>query len=203
MNSKMPNLPEIRIKYAWLLTQNTWRPMMDYYDKGGKLRSEDEYETIAKQYQKWWRPYEKQILQAMYDVLKLEFKPNVIDVHVAPFFYAFSSPLVLGVQFDTQEKLILNLTHELLHKLFMDNTTHDDQKNLDEWTELFGEHEFVTLVHIPVHAMLHKIFIDIIERPDMLNEEVRTSKTYRDSWNYVEKNGYKKLVEKLQKQYQS
>lgn len=175
--------------------------MMDYYDKGGKLRSGEEYEAIAMQYHDWWQPFEAQILQAMYDTVGLTFKPNVIDVHVAPYFYAFSSPLVLGVQFDSQEKLVLNLTHELLHKLFMDNTTHDDSKTIEEWTDLFGDHEFVTLVHIPVHAVLHEIFIDIIKRPDMLDKEVRKSKGYKDSWDYVEKNGYKDIVVQLKQQY--
>ena len=193
--------PEIRIKYAWLLTQNTWQPMMEYYDKGGKLRTDDEYESIAKQYQEWWQPYEKQILEAMCETLGLEFKQNVIDVHVAPFFYAFSDPLVLGVQFDTQEKLVVNLTHELTHRLLMDNTTHDDERNIDEWTDLFGEHERVTLVHIPVHAVLHKVFINALEHPDMLDAEVRTSKAYADSWAYVEKHGYEKITTQLQDLY--
>lgn len=195
------NYPEIRIKYAWLLTENTWRPMMDYYDKGGTMRDSEEYERYVEEYKKWWQPYEKQILEAMCETLNLEFKPNVIDVHVAPFFYAYSEPLVLGVQFDTQEKLVLNLTHELIHKLLMDNTTHDDSRTTEEWTELFGKHDFVTLVHIPVHAVLHKIFIDIIKRPDMLDAEVRDMKTYEDSWTYVEKHGYNKIVDKLKKLY--
>ena len=177
--------PEIRIKYAWLLTQNTSQPMMEYYDKGGKLRSRDEYEAIVKQYQGWWQPYEKQILEAMCETLGLEFKQNVIDVHVAPFFYAFSDPLVLGVKFDTQEKLVVSLTHELTHRLLMDNTTHDDSKTLEEWTKLFGERDRVALVHIPVHAVLHKVFIDVMNRPDMLDAEVRTSKAYAESWAYV------------------
>lgn len=177
--------------------------MMDYYDKGGKLRSDEEYDAIAKQYEEWWRQYENQIIKGMYDTLGLEFKPNVLDVHVAPFFYAFSSPLVLGVTFDTQEKLVLNLTHELLHKLFMDNTSHDDSKTIEEWKALFGEHEYVTLVHIPVHAMLHTIFIDILNRPEMLDEEVRKSKAYKDSWEYVEKHGYKDIISKLQMLYKN
>lgn len=175
--------------------------MMDYYDKGGKLREYEEYEAIATQYENWWRPYEKRILGGMYETLGLEFKQNIIDVYVAPFFYAFSSPLVLGVKFDTQEKLVLNLTHELIHRLLMDNTTHDDSKTADEWTKLFGKHDFVTLVHIPIHAVLHAIFIDVIKHPEMLDEEVRESKAYKDSWDYVEKHGYREVIEKLKSTY--
>jgi len=195
------NYPEIRIKYAWLLTENTWQPMMDFYDKGGKLRDFEEYESIADQYRKWWQPYEKQILEAMCETLNLEFKQNIIDVHIAPFFYAFSEPLVLGVVFDTKQKLVLNLTHELVHKLLLDNTTHDDTKTFEEWTELFGEMEFETLVHIPVHAMLHRIFIDILEQPELLQNEVLETKTYKDSWNYVQQHGYKAIIEKLKTIY--
>lgn len=199
----MSNLPEIRIKYGWLLTENTWRPMMDYYDKGGTMRSYEEYESYATQYREWWRPYEKRILDAMTEILGLEFKQNVIDVYVAPFFYSFSDPLVLGVQFDTKEKLVLNLTHELIHKLLMDNTTHDDSNTVDEWAALFGEHEFETLIHIPVHAVLHAIFIDIVKHPEMLDEEIRDKDTYRASWEYVEKNDYKSIVSQLKNAYKN
>lgn len=177
--------------------------MMDYYDKGGAMRSDEEYESYAAKYREWWQPYEQQILTAMCETLGLEFKLNIIDVYVAPFFYSFSDPLVLGVQFDTQEKLVLNLTHELIHKLLMDNTTHDDSKTISEWTNLFGEHDFETLTHIPIHAILHKIFIDIVQRPDMLDAEIRDKKSYKDSWEYVEQCGYDTIVEQLIQLYKS
>lgn len=199
---KIVDLPEIRIKYGFLLAENTTTPMMDYYDKGGTLRSFEEYEAIAAQYTEWWKPYEDKILSAMHDVTGLVFKQNVINVYVAPFFYAFSEPLVLGVQFDSQEKLVCNLTHELIHRLLMDNTTHDDTKSYEEWTSMFGVHNPVTLIHIPVHAIMHEIFIDKIVTPEFLEQEVLGSGDYRESWDYVRQHSYLEITKKLRDLYE-
>ena len=194
--------PEIRIKYAWLLAENTSPAMMDYYDKGGKLRSFEEYEAIAAQYAEWWSPYEERILSAMHEATGLTFKQNVIDVYVAPFFYAFSEPLVLGVQFDSQQKLVCNLTHELVHRLLMDNTTHDDSQTYDEWTNLFGERSFNELVHIPVHAIMHEVFIDKISEPVFLEQEVLGDKDYKASWDYVQQRTYQRITKDLRGLYE-
>lgn len=199
----MTRLPEIRIKYAWLLTENIAEPMLAHYDPGSKLREYEEYEAIAARYAEWWKPHEQRILEAMYEVTGLEFKQNIIDVYVAPFFYAFSDPMVLGVKHESKEKLVSVLTHELIHRLLSDSTTHDDDKTVDEWMELFGEHEFVTLVHIPVHAVMHEVFIDKIKRPELLEYETRKKKSYQESWDYVQEQGYAVITDKLRKLYNS
>ncbi len=196
-----PRYPEIRIKYAWLLANATSKPLQEYWGPNQETRSPEECEEIAQKYREFWKPYEKEVMKAMYDVIGLEYHANVIDVYVAPWFYAFSDPLVIGVIFDTQEKLVTNLTHELLHRLFMDNRSHADVKNLEEWERLFGKREFVTLVHIPVYAMMHAIFIDQLKKPEMLDNEKRETKEYKDAWEYVEKHGYKEIIEKLKNQY--
>jgi hypothetical protein len=195
--------PEIRIKYAWLLANATSEPLRKHWDPSQTTRSAEECEEIAQKYREFWLPYENKILRSMTDVIGLEFHANIIDIYVAPWFYAFSDPLVLGVVFDTQEKLVSALTHELLHRLFMDNRTSDDGKTIEEWEKLFGKHEFVTLVHIPVFAMMHAIFIDQINEPALLKYEKLGTKEYKDAWDYVEKNGYKEIIEKLKNSYKN
>lgn len=198
---RMTKIPEIRIEYGWLLTDNIAEPMLAYYDPGSKLREFEEYEAIAAQYAEWWKPHEQKILAAMCEVTGLEFKQNIIDVYVVPFMYAFSDPLVLGVKHESEEKLVSVLTHELIHRLLTDNTTHDDKKTLDEWTELFGEHDFVTLVHIPVHAVMHEIFLEKFDMPKYLEQEVIKKKSYRDSWEYVQNYGYANITQRLRGLY--
>jgi len=201
VNKISKHLPEIRIKYAWLLTQQVAEPMLAYYDPDSKLRERKEYEAIAAQYEKWWMPHEQRILEAMHEVTGLTFKQNVIDVHVAPFFYAFSSPLVIGVQFQSQQKLVSTLTHELVHRLLMDNVSHDDSNTIDEWTQLFGERDFVELVHIPVHSVMHEVFIDKLSEPLFLKSEGLEHASYRNSWKYVEEQGYQAINKKLRNLY--
>lgn len=193
--------PEIRIKYGWLLANATTEPLRQFYSPDKSVRSEEEYEVIAKNYREFWQPYEKRVLKAMTDVIGLEYKANTIDVYVAPWFYAFSDPLVIGVIFDNQEKLVLNLTHELLHRLFMDNRSANDEHTIENWEKLFGKHDFVTLVHIPVHAMLHAIFIDELKKPDWLKHEKISKDDYKKSWDYVQEHGYKEIIEKLKNLY--
>ena len=193
--------PEIRIKYAWLLKNATAEPLQQFWKPDSTMRSPEEYEEIAQSYRDYWAPYEKKVLKAMHDVVGLDYRTNVIDVYVAPWFYAFSDPLVIGVVFDTQQELVVTLTHELLHRLFMDNRTSDDTHTVEHWERLFGKHEFVTLVHIPVYAMMHAIFIDELKQPGWLQNEKRASKAYADAWQYVEDNGYKEIIETLKIQY--
>lgn len=195
--------PEVRIKYAWLLRNATAEPLQKYWDPESGTRSPEECEAIAQQYRDFWSPYEGQVMKAMHDVIGLEYHTNVIDVYVAPWFYTFSDPLVIGVVFDTQQKLVVTLTHELLHRLFMDNRTTDDKYTVENWEKMFGKHDFVTLVHIPVYALMHAIFIDELKQPDWLKSEKRTTKAYKDAWAYVEKNGYKEIITKLKTQYKN
>lgn len=197
------NYPEIRIKYAWLLTGATAEALQRYWEPESTTRSPEEYEAIAQQYRDFWSPYEGKVMKAMRDVIGLEYHANVIDVYVAPWFYAFSDPLVIGVVFDTQQKLVVTLTHELLHRLFMDNRTTDDRYTVENWEKMFGKHDFVTLVHIPVYALMHAIFIDELKQPDWLKSEKRATKAYKDAWEYVEKTGYKEVIAKLKIQYKN
>lgn len=64
MDMKSTRRPEIRIEYAWLLTQHIADPMLAYYDPGGKLRDYEEYEAITARYVEWWKTHEQKILNA-------------------------------------------------------------------------------------------------------------------------------------------
>src|SRR5919199_1161053 len=98
----------------------------------------------------------KKILLSMTETLGSSFRQNIIDVYIAPWFHAFSDPLVIGVTKEP-DVFVDTLTHELLHRLLTDNTTIPYETDLiAEWRKLFGNnHNFKVLVHIPVHA-IHK-----------------------------------------------
>lgn len=205
----MRNYPEIRIRYAWLLKQAASEPMNELWGEGHPLLSDEEYEGYAEQYRQWWKPYESKILTGMCDLLNLEFRQNTIDVYVAPWFRAFSDPMVLGVKFDTEDKLVSVLTHELIHRLLTDNTTTDrlTKGEFMAWREQFGERPFIELVHIPVHAVLKAIYIDVLHRPDLLRSDIERSKqlkhghAYSAAWEYVESQGYNVIIEQLKQLY--
>ena len=205
-------LPEIRIKDAWLLRLNVSQHLHKLWAQEGAILADDEHmKKIVKAYQKAWNPKEKIILEAVCKLYGLSFRQNVIDVHIAPWFSAFSDPLVIGVKY-TPDEFVDTLSHELLHRLFTDNTNlpYRTNKLLDEWKRLFGdEHDFSTLVHIPVHAGLKYIYLDVLKEPERLERDIKSSKAnektwgtpYINAWNYVEGHDYKDINRALKQSY--
>lgn len=206
---KHNNLPEIRIKDAWLLRQVVSVPLNELWGEGKPLRTDKEYAKIVAGYKDAWQPLEQKILGGMCEILGLTFRQNIIDVYIAPRFHAFSDPMVIGVTYES-DKFVDTLTHELLHRLLTDNTkVPSDTRFLAEWKKLFGKsHTFNTLVHIPVHAIHKAIYLDVLNEPRRLKRDVKFVKDYNDTdyikaWEYVESNDYKEIIKKLKQSYSS
>ena len=141
------------------------------------------------------------------DVTAATFKQNVIDVYIAPWFRAFSDPLIVGVIYEP-DLFIDILTHELLHRLLTDNTSAPYDSDLSaEWRKLFGKnHSQPELVHIPVHAVHKALYLDALHQPERLKRDIeRATKygatAYIKAWEYVETHDYKELVENLKLLY--
>ena len=198
----MNSYPEIRIKDAWLLRQQASVHLHKLWGSEDKpLATDEQMREIVKAYQDAWKPYEQRILEAMYEELGLTFRQNTIDVYIAPWFHAFSDPMVVGVV-HTPDRFVEILTHELTHRLLTDNNeTAYDTKYREQWAELFGnDHSSKTLVHIPVHAVLQAIFDDHLHEPQRTKsdrEQCKEWPAYDKAWGYVEQEGYKAILKKL------
>jgi hypothetical protein len=194
--------PEIRIKNAWLLRENVSVHLHKLWGNDNEpLATDEQMDDVVKTYKDTWKPYEQKILLAMHEELGLTFRQNIIDVNIAPWFGAFSDPMVIGVVY-SPERFVEVLTHELIHRLLTDNKeTPYDTEYRKHWAELFGsDHTPKTLVHIPVHATLQAIFNDHLREPlhtENDREECRKWPAYDRSWQYVEQEGYKTVLEKL------
>ncbi len=202
----MKNYPEIRIKDAWLLRQNASVHLHELWAaEGDQLADDEEMERIVSVYKKAWKPYESKIIHGTCEMLDLEFRQNTIDVNIAPWFYAFSDPMVIGVTYKP-DRFIEVLTHEIIHRLLTDNIQTDyETLYLDEWKKLFGDqHSFGSLVHIPVHSILQAIFDDILQEPERTRHDRGLCKKWPDydaAWKYVEKTGYRQVIESLKENY--
>lgn len=206
---KKTQLPEIRIIDAWLLRQNASRHLHELWGKGTVLADDEWMKKRVEEYQVAWKPFEQKILTGMTELLGLSFRQNIIDVYIAPWFGAFSDPMVIGVMREP-DVFVDTLTHELLHRLLTDNTSAPYETMLrDEWQKLFGKnHTFGTLVHIPVHAVHKAIYLDILKEPKRLKRDIAENNKYNatdyiNAWDYVEKHGYKEIIKQLQKSYES
>jgi len=201
----MKKIPEIRISYGWLVADTASEVLNEKWGDGTALRTIEEYQAIAQKYEEWWKPFNDQILQAMCDTFGLEFRQSIIDIYVVPWFYAISDPMIIGPGFETQDAVVNTLTHELLHRLLTDNTaTNHGHDFLKDWRQLFGDLPFNTLVHIPVHAGMKNIYSNVVNRPDLLEMDMKDmadNPDYANAWKYVEEHDYKKIIHKLRKQY--
>jgi len=198
--------PEIRIRYNQLFTDQISRPLNELWgeDESSMLGPEG-CEKIAESYRNAWQPYEKKIIKAMGNTLGLSFRQNIIDVHIAPWMHAFSDPMMVGIIFKP-DRFVEILTHEMLHRLLTDNNESSyDTEYTDEWAKLFGsEHSWNTLVHIPVHAVFQAIFDNKLQEPERTKHDKKICERlpdYNAAWKYVEKAGYKEIIEKLRESY--
>jgi len=207
--SESMNLPEVRIRASFLLNGAVIPLLLPgLKETGNEKAATDEYinETVDL-YRSSWAPYEEKILNGMCEVLDLEFKQNTIDAYIAPFGNSFSDPMVISTKY-SGDRFIEVFTHEIAHRLLTDNTkitASVDRKILKTWKELFGDdHAWNTLVHIPVHAILEYIFIDILNEPERLERDIQFCEKYppyADAWKYVKQEGYKNILKKLQESY--
>ena len=196
------NYPTVRLQYGWLLSDAASTVLNEKYGDGTPLRSYDEYVAIAKQYDEWWQPHSKKILKGLCDITGLEFRQNIIDVYVAPWFHAFSAPMVVGPAFKTEDELVNVLTHEIIHRLLTDNTTYDFYHDfLPDWKSVFGSsHSKNTTVHIPVHAIMEKLYTEVLKRPELVPYDKQYVSNYPDyakAWDYVEQHGYQTIIDQL------
>lgn len=182
-------------------------PMNQLWGNGNSLRDDTEYEAITVAYRQAWMQYEQAVLAGMTSLTTLSFRQNIIDVYIAPWFSAFSDPLVIGV---TQEPDVFvdTLTHELLHRLLMDNAAIPHETLLlAEWQRLFGKnHTFNTVVHIPVHAIHKAIYLDTLKDPKRLKRDIarctqNQAIDYIAAWDYVEQHNYKEIITMLKHSY--
>lgn len=203
-------LPEVRIKNAWLLREHASVHLHELFaKKGDGLADYEELNEVVDKYKKSWDPVEQKILNAMCDITGLEFRQNTLDVFIAPWFYAFSDPMVIGIMMEGDE-FVRNLTHEMIHRIITDNTSLPYYYDyIAAWQKLYGKnHNWNTLVHIPVHAVHKAIIYDVLKDPSIKDADYNMclefggpEDDYIKSWGYVDKHGYKEIIEKLKTIY--
>lgn len=194
------NIPKIIIKYNRFLD-----PIFIAYVKSipkWKDWTPPEKEVVLKRiknYREEWKKYEKEILDGMSDVLKMDFKRNIIDVHIVsgnP--RQFSRPIIIksGLSLD---EFVDTLTHELIHVLFQDNNDIFPVKIL---SNMFPDESELARNHIITHSVLKHIYINILKDETRLEKNITRSKDhgtndYSRAWEIVEERGYRELIEGL------
>lgn len=202
-------LPEIRIKNSFLLNNKIVPLLLPGLKKSGHeyVATKEYVDKKVEIYSAAWDARGEVILRAMCEVLDIEFNQNIIDAYVVPFGNSFSDPMVISTKY-SPDRFLEVFTHELTHRLLTDNTKLSKKrygKLSSYWKELFGnDHSFVALVHIPVHAVLEYIFVDVLREPERLQRDKEACTQFADynlAWQYVETHGYKNILKQLREQY--
>lgn len=195
-------LPEIRINFSRLLYESVSKPLAKADNI--KLHQPEEMISWVEDYRMTWHPLETQILTGMQNCYGLQFYKSVIDVYVAPWIRAMSSPLIMNFKYDT-DKFIDVLTHELCHVLLNDNTLIKNPRKLGQiYSQLYPDEDLLTRNHIWIHAGLKYIFLDVLGSPSRLERDIQDhqdSPGYKRAWEIVERDGYKELITQLQQHF--
>lgn len=204
--------PEVRIYFSNLLYDKVSKPLDRLFATPElSIESPETYKQYAENYRNEWAKYQDKILPALVEILGVEFYRDVIDAPCAMWVHSISDPLILSFSFFPDQFVDL-LTHELCHILLTDNTSYSMRSSPkeaymdDRWKNLFGEeHDFTTVIHIPVHALCKYIYLDVLKEPSRLErdiEDVKDNAPYKAAWDYVNGHDYQEIIRQLREDYQ-
>ncbi len=161
--------------------------------------SNEEVANKVQEFKKIWEEYGEIILSALSKELELYFPVSMIDVHIikgTP--RDISNPIILKSG-HSPEFFLLNLVHELTHRLFAYNELGE---LCWEIRDSLKDEDITTKKHIMIYSVLAFIFFDVIKRPEILNTHIKflasgsggRNNFYYKAWQIVEDFGYEKLI---------
>jgi hypothetical protein len=193
-------IPKVIFKYSWIYDQNWKKWIRISKRKIGKYPSKRQILNYIKKVEKLWRKYEKKILKELSTITGLKWRSRFICCYVVGQCIPFSDPLTLPVYEKKQDYFIDTLVHELIHQLFTQNS----EKSRKAWKYIerkFKNESFKTRIHIPLHAIHTHIYLKFFGE-ERLRRNVETMSflpDYKRSWEIVQKEGYKKIIQEFVK----
>ena len=189
--------PKIIFKYSWIYDKNMEQWSKSY--RTWKYPSSEETLRYIKKIEPLWRKYESQVLKELAKVTGLSWKEKSITAYVVGSCRPFSDPLTLRVMKDTNA-FIDTLIHESIHQLFI------QEGNIKTWKKGWGytyrkykKESETTRIHIPLHAIHEHIFRKFFDEKRLQSElnSVADSPDYKRTWEIVQKNGYKNIIQAM------
>lgn len=167
--------------------------------KDASIPSKEKVIEHTKLYKIAWGKYEKIISDAIYEVLGLNFKRNIIDVNiVSRSVQPIANPVVISSGLSMAE-FVFCLAHELMHVLYRDNEK--EYQNIFKYLSQYSE-EIGVVNHVMIYPFLKYIFSDVLNEPQELEHEINKGKEhkidiYTKTWVIIEKVGYKTLMQQI------
>lgn len=188
--------PEVRITFQRALYRTISVPRAELYNL--ELPDEETVEHVTEQYKTAWAKQETDILAGMQECFGFSFEKNIIDAHIVPKVVPMSSPVLINTRETDPQNFVDVLTHELFHVLFSENnenTSFPEKTMLQRYPEEDGQ----TRSHVPVHAGLKYIYLDVLNEPDRLETDIQRCKNdlpagYARAWEIVQENDYTQII---------
>lgn len=186
-------IPKFHFHYANLLEPYAHFPVPPKEELKEKINAQISY----------WREHGDVIVAALCELLGLEFKNTELDVHFAFLDRSTSIPLIINAR-HSPEVFSDILTHELIHRLIVDNS--------DRWlptkslNEKYKDEEMFTRIHIPVFAILEYIFREVWQDEKRLERDKHRAQLNPQetrAYGIVEKTGYKDIIAMLDRKTRS
>lgn len=200
-------IPKVVFDYCWVYDDH-WKEV--WYNeklwKKTKMKKQYPSEKVIRQYikkvEKLWRKDEKKILAELSKISGLKWKYKEITCFVVGRCRPFSHPLTIPIYKKHPNAFIDTLIHEMIHQLFIQpGNLKRSRKVWEYFNRKYKNQHFITIIHIPLHAMYFHIFLKFYN-DKRLNKDIEWSvafPSYKRSWDIVQKEGYQNIVKEFRK----
>ena len=186
-------IPMIEFRYSWIYDQK-------FKDKGKKY-SPKKIEEYIKKVKKIWGKYEKDILKELQKISGLKWEEKKIICYIISKTIPFSDPLTIPI-YKNKNYFIDVLTHELIHRLFTQNTNREITNRSWKMIQRKLKKENINVrVHVILNAIHKHILLKFFNKK-RLNKNIKSLnhlKDYKKSWEIVERQRCENIIKSFKK----
>jgi len=187
---------KLRIKYNEYLSE-----VFSFYafnhpktkDKIGDFKpaTPEEMTKKAAEFQNAWEAIAESVINAIEKCTGRKNTYSKLDISVVPILHrSYSTPVIIPAYFSI-DQFLKTIIHEIIHKIGYTLS--------DTFLEKYKNETKTVRDHIGVHAILTYIYIDVLNRPDLLELNKESSKKhstneYLRAWEIVETENYERIL---------
>jgi len=194
------NIPKIIFKYSWIYDQ-TWKEGL-IGKKSKKYPSSRQILNYIKKIEKLWGKEEKRVLLELSKISHLKWKSKFIYCYVVGRCRPFSDPLTVPVYEKHPDYFIDVLTHELIHNLFIQNFERME-KGWRYFYRKYKKESERTKHHILLHAIHAHIYLKFYDEKRLKRDIDFPIRDFKKSWQIVQKERYKNIINEFVKRVKS
>lgn len=193
-------IPKIIFRYSPIYDsdyRNSDRIKKKLEDKGLTYPSVKEIFHEIENIEPLWSKVGSNVLKAISKITGLKWKEVKVICYVIGYGRSFSDPLTIRLH-ETPDLFIDTLVHEMIHQIQIQNNELS-KKWYSYIDKIYASETVLTKNHIIVHAVHKEIYLTLFDKKRLETDikESGLSKDYARSWEIVEKEGHKNIINKF------